>query len=557
MLFMRVTRVFVLLIFALTISVVNAQLPEIVRNGNAYQLTVNGKPFLMRAGELGNSAASTAEWLRTKVWKQLQEANINTALVPIYWDLLEPEENKFDFTLVDSVITGARKHNMKVVFLWFGAWKNSMSCYAPSWVKRNTQRFPRTEDKNGRKQEILSPYSSENLKADKKAFTTLMSHIKSYDKSQTVIMIQVENEIAMLPDARDYSKTATQVWKSTVPTTLTEYLRQHCNTLTPHVKQYWSGKVSGTWSELFGDDEYSEEIFTAWSFAVYANEIAKAGRSVYKLPMYVNCALNRPNRKPGEYPAGGPLPHLIDIWKAAAPDIQMLSPDIYFGDFKKWTESYHRDDNPFFIPEHQYDATAGAKALYTFGEYHGLGFSPFAVETKQANFTPPVLGVTIDVEAEKQKHAKSVTIPSAYNIVRCIEEEIVAANGTNRMRAVLLDSLHQADTLAIGGYQIIARHDNLLGWTPQSKQSGWSTNSVIIICTDKDQFLVAGTGVVLTFKTMTPDKTSAGILRIEDIATDGSGRVLRILNGDENHQGRHVRITDGEWCIQRFSLYEY
>jgi len=534
-----------------------AQPPKIVKKGNAYQMMVNGKPFLMRAGEIGNSSASTAEWLRTHVWQQLVDANINTALVPAYWDLIEPVEDNFNFSLIDSVIIGARKHDMKVVFLWFGAWKNSMSCYAPAWVKKDTKRFPRTEDREGRRQEILSPYSHEVLNADRKAFVSLLDHIKKIDTQYTVIMIQVENEIAMLPTPRDYSKLATQIWKATVPTALTNYLKDHKDQLSPHIKKYWNGSTFGTWSEDFGDDDYAQEIFTAWSFAAYTNELAKAGSKVYDIPMYVNCALNRPNRKPGEYPAGGPLPHLIDVWKAGAPRIQMLSPDIYFGDFKAWTKPYHRADNPFFIPEHQYDATAGAKALYTFGEYHGLGFSPFAVETKQADFTPPVLGVTIDLEAEKAKQNKDVTIPAAYNIIKCIEPEIVAACGTRRMRAVLLDSVNYADTLVIGDYQIIARHDNLLGWTPQSRKPGWNTNAAIIINTSGDNFVVAGAGVVLTFKTLEPQKTTAGILSIEQIATDGTGRTLRILNGDEDHQGRHVRITDGEWGIQKFSLYKY
>ncbi len=192
----------VFLVLATSIVAV-AQPPKIAKRGAAYQMIVDGKPFLMRAGELGNSAASTAEWLRTHVWQQLEDANINTALVPAYWDLIEPVEGKYDFSLVDSVIDGARSHHMKVVFLWFGAWKNSMSCYAPSWVKKDTKRFARTEDREGRKQEILSPYSHENLEADRKAFVALMTHIKEYDKHYTVIMMQVENEIAMLPTPRD------------------------------------------------------------------------------------------------------------------------------------------------------------------------------------------------------------------------------------------------------------------------------------------------------------------------------------------------------------------
>lgn len=530
-----------------------AQPPKIVKRGLAYQMVVDGKPFLMRAGEICNSSASTPEWLRTHVWQTLVDANLNTALVPAYWDLIEPSEGKFDFSLVDSVIDGARRHNLKVVFLWYGAWKNSMSCYAPPWVKMDTQRFPRVEDRKGRQQDMLSPYAHETLNAELNAFVALMTHIKNYDTQHTVIMMQVENEMSMMPMPRDYSKLATQIWKSTVPTVLTNYLKEHKDQLSPHILKYWNGSTFGTWSEDFGDDDYAHEIFTAWSFAAYTNEIAKAGRAAYDIPMYVNCALSRPDCKPGEYPAGGPLPHLMDVWKAGAPRIQMLCPDIYLGDFKTWASAYSKRDNPFFVPEHQYDATAGAKALYTFGECYGLGFSPFAVETMRPDDTPHVLGAAIEVEGQKN----GVTIPAAYNIVRCLESEITASCGSKRMRAVLLDSIHSSDTLTIGGYKIIARHDNLLGRTPQSHKPDWNTNAAIIINTSNDKFTVAGTGVVLTFETLEPKKSSAGIIRVEQIATDGSGRVLRVLNGDETDQGRHARIEDGEWGIQMISLYKY
>jgi hypothetical protein len=52
-------------------------------------------------------------------------------------------------------------------------------------------------------------------------------------------------------------------------------------------------------------------------------------------------------------------------------------------------------------------------------------------------------------------------------------------------------------------------------------------------------------------------KMNVGILEIQELSTDGSGKILRYLNGDESHQGRHVRIPDGEWGIQRVKVYEY
>ena len=224
-----------------------------------------------------------------------------------------------------------------------------------------------------------------------------------------------------------------------------------------------------------------------------------------------------------------------------------------FGDFKKWTSAYHRPDNPFFIPEHQYDATAGVKALYTFGEYHGLGFSPFSAETKQAQFMPPVLGETFSGDAQK---GTLTELPAAYNLIAVTEDYIKQFNGYKSMRGVMLDSLHQRDTLVIGGYKIIAKHDYTLGWSPNAKLPNWRLEGAIIINTAPDEYLLIGTGTVLNFKSLKKN-TNVGILEIQELSTADGKTVLRYLNGDESHQGRHVRIPDGEWGIQRFRLYEY
>ena len=192
-------------------------LPALQPHGQAAHLMVDGRPFLIRGGELGNSSASDLDYLAPH-WESFQALHLNTVLAPVYWELVEPQEGRFDFALVDGLIAQARANDMRLVLLWFGSWKNSMSSYAPAWVKRDTDRFPRARSATGEAQEILSPFSSGNLQADRRAFAALMRHLARVDaEARTVIMVQVENEIGMLPDARDHAPAATAAWAEPVP----------------------------------------------------------------------------------------------------------------------------------------------------------------------------------------------------------------------------------------------------------------------------------------------------------------------------------------------------
>src|SRR4029079_7312236 len=229
-----------------------SSIPHLAKNGAYTQLIVDDKPFLILGGELGNSSASSNEYMRP-IWPKLKQMNLNTVIAPVYWELMEPVEGKFDFILIDSLITNARLFNMKLVLLWFGAWKNSMSCYARAWVKTTTTKYPRILDKTGIPQEIVTPFNKNNLEADKKAFTRLMQHIKEVDsKVHTVITIQVENEIGMLPDARTYDDAANKTFNSSVPRQLLDQLEKNKNNLLPEIKSIWEAngsKTSGNWEE--------------------------------------------------------------------------------------------------------------------------------------------------------------------------------------------------------------------------------------------------------------------------------------------------------------------
>src|SRR4030042_82947 len=154
----------------------------------------------------------------------------------------------------------------------------------------------------------------------------------------------------MIPEARDYYDVANVLFNKPVPKELMDYLVQHKDTLIPEFCKVWAEagfKKSGTWEEVFGKGLGTDEIFMAWHYARYTNRVVEAGKAEYPLAMFVNAALIRPNYQPGQYPSAGPLPHIMDIWRAGGPMIDFFSPDIYFPDFAEWCQKYHRSGNPF------------------------------------------------------------------------------------------------------------------------------------------------------------------------------------------------------------------
>lgn len=515
-------------------------IPRLVKNGSTTQLFVDNKPFLILGGELGNSSASSNDNMRT-IWPKLKQMNLNTVIAPVYWELMEPDEGQFDFSLLDSLIMNARLYNMKLVILWFGAWKNSMSCYAPAWVKRNTARFPRALDNNGSPQEIITPFNKNNLEADKKAFQRLMQYIKETDgKEHTVITVQVENEIGMLPDARTYDEGANIAYSKPVPEQLLNYLKKNKDKLLPEIKSIWEAngsKTSGSWETIFGKGLSTDEIFMAWYYAVFTNELTVAGKAVFNLPMFVNAALNRPGRKPGEYPSAGPLPHIMDIWKAAAPAIDFLAPDFYNPDFKHWCDLYTRAGDPLFIPEHRFEKGIDAKAFFAFGNYNCLAFSPFSIESTN--------------EPEKEPIGKT------YNILNQLTPLITKYQPAGNVRGFLIEKDFIGKDITIGDYLFTAHHEYKMGWSAGAKEDSWPLAGGLIISVSPGEFYVAGTGIVMTF-TPKENNKKAGFLSVDEGKFEnGIWKPGRRMNGDQDHQGRHVRIPGNEYSIQHVKLYSY
>ena len=179
-------------------------IPHLRRQGTATQLVVDRAPFLILGGELGNSSASSLEYLRP-FWATLRSLHLNTVLAPVYWELVEPTEGRFNFATVDRLIRDARTNDMRLVLLWFGSWKNSMSSYAPSWVKTNQARFPRTEATRGQGQEILSPFSEANAQMDARAFGAMLDQIRhgQFNAGETWLFWHTGDETALHAYADD------------------------------------------------------------------------------------------------------------------------------------------------------------------------------------------------------------------------------------------------------------------------------------------------------------------------------------------------------------------
>ncbi|MEI9905299.1 MAG: DUF5597 domain-containing protein [Asticcacaulis sp.] len=373
-----------------------------------------------------------------------------------------------------------------------------------------------------------------------------MTHLKQTDGQRTVVMVQVENEIGMLPVVRDYGPQAQAAWNGPVPTDLIAYLSAHRDQLHPYVRDLWAAqgfRTSGTWSEVFGPSVPAQEVFQAWYFATFANGLTRAGKAAYALPMYVNVALNRPGKTPGEYPSAGPLPHLFDVWKAGGPDIDMISIDMYFPNFKDWADRFKRPDNPFFSPEDNQAGRAdgGANAFYAVGQLDSISFSPFAID----RLTPDTLA----------------NVAGPYGVLCQLTPQILAAQGTGKMRGFRSDVSYDgiasshATVFDLGGYRFTATYDDK---NAADAQAALASAGGLLIQTGDNSFLFAGQGVTLTFADATDAAMRIGIESdIEGQYVNGAWKPGRWLNGDDTIEGRQVRLPGNGFSIQQVTLYKY
>jgi Domain of unknown function (DUF5597)/Glycosyl hydrolases family 35 len=526
--------------------------PVLEKRGQAVQLIVDGQPFLLLGGELHNSSSSSRAYMKD-IWPRLQMSGMNTVLAVVEWALLEPQEGHFDFSQLDGLLEDARAYNLRLVLLWFGAWKNGQSHYVPEWVKADFKRFPRVKTQNAKSLEIISPFSQATLQADARAFTALMQHLKEVDaQNRTVIMLQVQNEVGVIGATRDFSPMAEEAFNSAVPEQLLTYLSQNKANLLPELPGQWSQsafKTTGSWAEVFGSNNSTDEIFMAWHYARYIDSCIARAKNEYDIPMFVNAWIVQPqDKKPGDYPSGGPQAHMLDIWRAAAPHIDLLCPDIYLPNFAEICALYTRNNNTLFIPESRAGEQGVSQLFYALGRHKAIGYSPFGIDSRI-------------------KDPENDPIPNAYKLLSAMAPVILEAQSKGTINSVLLNKeSHAAEQLDMGGYSLTVE---LL--------KGWGTSSVpelgygLIINTAADEFVIAAKNIQVSFSANTAGAAIAGIARVDEGSySDGQWIARRRLNGDaimidydlarqadKNKTGTGLKFSGEDRMIQRVKLYRY
>ncbi len=492
----------------------NQPLPRIAQKDGHYALFVDGAPFLMLGAQVNNSSAWPA--MLPKVWPTVEKLHLNTLEVPIYWEQFEPQQGHFDPSVLHTLLDQARQHHVHLVLLWFGTWKNGSGHYTPPFIKLDEAQVPHVVNAEGHKVDSLSPHSEVGLKADSTAFAELMRDLKAADPEHTVIMVQVENESGTYGSVRDFSPQAQKLFEGQVPAALLKAMQ----------------KQPGTWQQVFGDN--ADEFFHAWSIAHYIGQVAVAGKAVYPLPMYVNAALRDPFHpgKPGSYDTGGPTDNVIPIWKAAAPAIDLLAPDVYMPDYARYTkvlDLYRRADNPMFVPE---TGNSPAYARYFFAAlgHQAIGFSPFGMDTT-GYVNAPIGATRIDDDA---------LAPFAlnYRIFGPMDRIIARLNFEGKLQAVSEDPAVHTQTLDFGKWKAVISY-GLPQFGNDKVPSGNTSpdGGAMVAQLGPDEFLVTAVHARVDFELADKSKQRQ-FVKVEEGAYQGyDWHFTRIWNGDQTDYG--------------------
>jgi hypothetical protein len=547
-------------------SEINSKIPHLQKQGTATQLIVNEKPFLILGGELANTASSSLDYMRT-VWPNLNKMNFNTVLIGVAWAWVEPEEGKYDFSLVDSLLQGARSHDLKVVFIWFGSWKNGISSFVPAWVKADQEKFPRVQIRSGKSIEVLSTLFNTNREYDTRAYTAFMGHIRKVDSEKnTVLMIQLQNEVGVLGDSRDRSRMADEAFSKPVPKELMDYLIKHKDSLLPELSKVWETtgfKTEGNWEDVFGKTPTTDELFMAWNYSQYMDKMAVAGKAEYPIPVFTNSWIVQPEDKgPGDYPSGGPEPLNLEIWRAGAPHIDINAPDIYLPNFDEWVALFNRNGNPLFVPESRGDLGGAANAFYAIGQHAAIGYSPFGIDN-----TARLVALHPDTNVKAPDDLQNLPLSKAYETLKQLSPLILEHQGKGTIAAVWLNSKKQSQDIQLGNYKLSVELFRNRRNPQQISELGFG----LFISVGPDEYVISGYDIRVTFTPATSGPQIAGLASVETGKFEngiwipgrklsGDDILLRYDLGaaaDANQSGSGLQFRGFNHNIQRVKLYKY
>ncbi len=508
-------------------------IPRIVQKDGRFALFVDNAPFLILSIEDQDLGLESTWPPQPKDWANMEYLHANTVEVPIYWDQIEEQPGKFDFLSIDTLLTAAREHHMRLILLWFATWKNGSQHYMPDWMLSDPARYFHAVNREGEAVDSPSPFAQASLDEDKKAFAAVMEHLKEVDPQRTVIMVQVENETGDWKSVRDFSPAAQKYFEAPVPPEILKAM--YAQTISP----------SPNWREAFGPD--ADEYFNTWAVARYVGEVAGAGKAVYPLPLDVNDALRNPFHPgppgepgaPGAYESGGPTDNVIPIWKAAAPAIDILAPDDYQGDpaaYLKVLELYRRDDNPLFLPESGCpgcDSDSGdfTRYFFTVLGLQGIGYS------ESGNQPVPSLARN-------------------FVLVGPMQREIARLNFEGKLKAVA-EPVHtrggdQGDprqTMRFGTWNAVVKYGSARFGPAGTAWNATPEGRALVAQLGENQFLVAGYFCTVDFYPAGTEEQQK-----TDHIVDGTGQIpSALIDGKWKHR-QFMRVEQGVYENGVFKL---
>jgi hypothetical protein len=304
--------------------------------------------------------------------------------------------------------------------------------------------------------------------------------------------------------------------------------------------------------------------------------------------MFVNAWLQQSYHAwPGTYPSGGPVPQVHDVWRAAAPSIDILAPDAHLPKFfDEVITRFTRNGNPLFIPETE---ALPANAILAVGKYNAIGFSPTGIGC----------GLNPDL-SRCVRVGPTQDLADTYNVLSQLAPMILAHQGTDTMTAVRLQRGDPPVKVRLGNYTLTLSYTgrtimlpprprlpsppaqpeangeaawSVREWNPnplpgdpspppgarpivQSQDEAPMVAGAVLIATGPDEYYIGGGGVRVDFTPNTPGPANVGLGDVEEGKfVDGKWKVNRVITGDDTAEGEILVVHPN--TIFRVTLYRF
>lgn len=334
-----------------------SSMPQLRELNGQKVLYVDDQPFLILSFQLNCDSCYEPGEI-DELMRNARLMGCNSVALLLYWRLIEPKEGQFDDSILHCMLESANRHDLRIVLVWFGSYKNATMHYAPDWVTEDHQTYRRVRCADGREIPWVACYRCDELtEKDKNAVMHVFTYLRDHDTTHRVVLFQVNNETGILGGTA----------------------RCHC----PVCEEEFNTKG---YVQIYGDR--ADEAFSATQILAFQERIAQAAKEIYPLPCYMNAwlAFPSPDSVAGlTYPSGGPNYRVLDIYCQNKRYIDFVSPDIYvpgYRDFHRVCRDYKREGNPLYVAEHALGSTSRAykNTYYAFGEFAALGMDPWAID---------------------------------------------------------------------------------------------------------------------------------------------------------------------------------